>query len=57
MTNKDILQALSGIECALYYRKDGSDDPQGVSAENLEKAHEAADALLTFWHDITGETI
>ena len=57
MSNNDILSALSEIECALYYRKDGSDNSEGVSAENIEKAHKAARDLLEFWHDITGEIL
>lgn len=57
MTNKDILNALSGIEAALYYRHDGSDDRQGVSFEDLEEAHNKANELLKFWHKVTGETL
>lgn len=57
MTNQEILQALAGIECALYYRKDGSDDPEGVSCEDLKKIHTKTNELLHLWHDITGETL
>jgi hypothetical protein len=57
MTNQEILQALSGIECALYYRKDGSDDAEGVSWEDLKKIHTKIDELLHLWHNITGETL
>ena len=57
MTNQEILQALAGIECALYYRKDGSDDLQNVSMEDTEKAHAATRAMLEFWHKVTGETL
>ena len=55
MTNKEILQALAGIECALYYRKDGSDDLQNVSREDTEKAHAATRAMLEFWHRVTAK--
>ena len=54
MSNQDILQALSEIECALYYRVDGSDNPENVSYEDLKKAHDMTDELLNFWHDVTG---
>ena len=57
MNNQDILNKLSEIECALYYRYDGSDNREGVSYENLEKAHNAANDLLKFWHQITGCTL
>lgn len=57
MTNQDILNTLAGIECALYYRRDGSDNREGVSYENLEKAYNAANDLLKFWHQITGCTL
>lgn len=57
MTNQEILQAFAGIECALYYRKDGSDDLQNVSQEDTEKAHAATRAMLEFWHRVTGETL
>ena len=57
MTNNEILEALADIECALYYRKDGSDDLQNVSMEDTEKAHAATRAMLEFWHKVTGETL
>lgn len=57
MTNQDILNMLSGIEAALYYRHDGSDDREGISFSDLEKAHDAANELLKFWHQITGCTL
>jgi hypothetical protein len=57
MTNQEILQALAGIECALYYRKDGSDDLQNVSQADTEKAHAATRDMLEFWHKVTGETL
>ena len=31
MSNQDILNTLSGLETAFYYRKDGSDSTEGVS--------------------------
>lgn len=57
MNNKDILKALADIECALFYRMDGSDDPENVSIDDLREAHEMADTLLNYWHDLTGETL
>lgn len=57
MTNREILETLSEIECTLYYRKDGSDDLQNVSQEDTEKAHAAVRAVLEFWHKVTGETL
>lgn len=57
MSNHDILNELSGIESALYYRLDGSDDPEGVSFEDLKKIHTKIDELLHLWHNITGETL
>lgn len=57
MSNKNILSALADIECALYYRKDGSDNPEGVKPDDLEKAYNAARDLLDFWHDVTGEVL
>ena len=57
MSNQDILQAAAGIECALYYRRDGSDSPEGLTAEQIEAAHKKARDFLEFWHSITGETL
>ena len=57
MNNQSILQALSGIEAALYYRRDGSDAPEGLTPEEIETAHAAARALLEYWHRVTGETL
>lgn len=57
MTNQEILNTLSGIEAALYYRADGSDDREGISYQDIETAHNAANELLKFWHRITGCTL
>lgn len=57
MTNQDILEALSGIECALYYRKDGSDDLEGVSAQDTEQAWKIVNEALRHWHQVTGCTL
>lgn len=57
MTNKEILSSLAGIESALYYRRDGSDDPQNVSPEDIETAYKKARDLLELWHSITGEIL
>ena len=54
MTNQDIFKALADVECALYYRVDGSDNPENVSIEELKKAHDMVDELLNYWHNITG---
>lgn len=56
-TNGEILESLSEIESALYYRLDGKDSAEGVNAEDLRTAHQAARALLEFWHKVTGETL
>ena len=57
MTNQDIYSALADIECALYYRKDGSDNPEGISVEDLEKAHSMVDDLMMFWIDAVGKKV
>ena len=54
MTNQDIFKALVDVECALFYRVDGSDNPENVNIDDLKKAHDMADELLNFWHEITG---
>ena len=54
MTNKEIFKALSDIECALYYRADGSDNPESIDTQALKKAHDMADELLNYWHVLTG---
>lgn len=57
MTKQEILNQLSGIECALYYMADGSDDPQGLTKDQLDTAHDMAKSLLDYWHKITGCTL
>ena len=57
MDNQKILDTLSEIECALYYRCDGSDDPQGVSKGDLEHTHSVVQLALQLWREATGLTI
>ena len=57
MNKQEILEQLSGIECALYYMADGSDDPQGLTPDQIETAHDKAKELLEYWHKITGCTL
>ena len=57
MSNQNILEQLSEIECALFYRKDGSDNAEGVSLDDLETAHKLAKTLLEFWYKKTGCTL
>ena len=57
MDNQKILNTLSEIECALYYRRDGSDDSQGVSEDVLDQAHTHVKAALELWHKATGLTL
>lgn len=57
MTNQEILNYLSTLECALYYRADGHDNPEGVSEENTRKVHDLIDEAMNLWYDLTGCTI
>lgn len=57
MTNKHILETLSGLECVLYYRADGSDSPEGVKPEATEAVHSLIKQALEAWHEATGETL
>ena len=54
MSNQDILNTLSGLEAAFYYRKDGSDSAEGVRADKIEYMHTRINELLHIWHNITG---
>ena len=54
MTNQDILNELSMIECVLFYRADGSDDPENISTEDLWEADKKIRDLIEFWHSVTG---
>ena len=57
MSNQEILNELSRIECELYYMKDGSDDSNGVSMENLTTVHGLVRKALEAWHQATGLTL
>ena len=57
MSNQEILEALSEIECYLYYRADGSDDQQGVNPADIRKAHSLVRGALEVWHKATGCTL
>lgn len=57
MTNQNILDTLSELECALYYRLDGHDDREGVSYEALQPIYNKINECLAQWHNITGLTI
>jgi len=54
MSNQEIFNTLSGLECVLYYKHDGSDDREGVSFSDLEKMHDLINTALIEWHRITG---
>lgn len=54
MTNKDLMKLMADIECALYYRIDGSDNPEGIGNDELRKAHDMIDELLNYWYELTG---
>ena len=54
MSNQDILNALAGLECALYYRHDGSDSLEGISQEDTDTAHAAIKEALDFWYRVSG---
>ncbi len=57
MDNQKILDDLSGIESALYYRLDGSDDRQGIEYKDLEEMHNKINDVLVMWHKLTGLNI
>lgn len=57
MSNQEILETLSGLEAALYYRKDGSDSPEGVNEGDLETMHKLINTALLKWHAVTGCTL
>lgn len=57
MDNQKILDDLSGIESALYYRLDGSDDRQGIEHKDLEEMHNKINDVLVMWHRLTGLNI
>lgn len=54
MTKQEIINTLAGIECALYYMADGSDDPQGLSTDDLWLADKKCRELMALWNKITG---
>lgn len=57
MTNKQILEKLSELECVLYYRAEGSDNLEGVTPEATEATRKLVKQALEFWHKATGETL
>lgn len=57
MTNQEILNTLSGLEAALYYRADGSDDRENISFSDCQTARDMINEVLVFWHNVTGLTI
>lgn len=54
MSNQDIFDTLSELECVLYYRADGSDDRCGLSYEDTQAIHDKVDELLNLWSEKTG---
>ena len=57
MDNQTILNTLSEIESELYYRHDGSNDPQGVPQDVIEDVHAHVRAALELWHKATDLTL
>lgn len=57
MSNQEILNTLSELESVLYYRKDGSDNREGVSFSDLETMHNLINKALIDWNRITGCTL
>lgn len=57
MSNQEILNSLSGLEAALYYRADGSDDRENVSYQDIQTAHDLINEALKHWHRVTGCTL
>lgn len=57
MSNQDILNTLSTLESVFYYRKDGSDDLEGVSIKKTEEIHKILQRLVVDWHLETGLTL
>lgn len=56
MSNQEILNTLSGLEAAFYYRID-RDPLEGVSLENTKEIHDRINKLLLRWHELTGCTL
>lgn len=54
--NKSIINALSELECALYY---AADESQGVNDfyEEYKEMHQEAKNMLERFHFLTGATI
>jgi hypothetical protein len=57
MTNQEIFNTLSGLECVLFYKADGSDNPEGVKTSDLWEMDKALRDLIQKWHDLTGCTL
>ena len=57
MTKQEIINTLAGIECALFYMADGSDDPQGLNTEDIWIANRKCRDLMEYWYKITGCTL
>ena len=57
MTNQEILNTLSKLECEFYYRYSGGSDRENVSFDNCMIMHSEIDKLLNEWHRMTGLTI
>lgn len=55
--NQMILETLSDLESRLYYRKDGSDQTQGVSEDTIKATHYHIKKALEIWHKGTGLTL
>jgi hypothetical protein len=56
MSNQEILNQLSKIECELYYRY-GSHRAEAISDKDLEIVHNLVKNALEEWHRITVLTI
>ena len=54
MTNQQLFNALSLIECELYYRSDGTNAPEGIDPEDCKRVHSLIDKALNEWHELTG---
>ena len=56
MNKKEILKALSSIECDIFYALDEG-NTCGLNREDLKAFHDRLEELIETWHDMTGETL
>lgn len=57
MTDQNILETFSSLECYFYYRIDRTTKDENIKKSDLEDIHKHIKYCLEKWHTLTGCTL